>query len=123
MFVEVNAKNFADEVLAPQGAVLVDFYGEHCMPCKLLRPILMQISREYKGLKLCLFNTDREPGETDAEFEEKFTLLASCQVMNLPTMLLFLNGELLTTLVGLHTKEELLEIFRKHNINLEPVIV
>jgi len=108
----VRANNFTEEVLRSAGFVLVDVYGEQCMPCKLLSPILMELSREYE-LKLCMLNVDREPHETQAEYEEKFNMLAHFQVMNLPTMLLFRDGQLATSLIGLHTKEELLKAFGK----------
>jgi len=118
MSINVNTKNFATEVQKAKGPVLVDFYGEQCLPCKLLRPILAGLANEYKTLKLCMFNTDREVQETDAEYEKKFKLLNHFQVMNLPTVLLFLDGELRTAIIGLHSKEEILEVFREHKIEL-----
>ena len=118
MPIAVRASNFADEVLGAPGAVLVDIYGEQCLPCKMLRPILVELSHEY-NLKLCMFNTDREEDETLAEYEEKFNILNHFQVMNLPTMLLFDNGKLVASLIGLHTKEELLKEFRKHKLHLQ----
>ena len=116
MPVIVRANNFAEEVLKAPGPVLVDFYGEHCLPCKLQQPILTQLSEEYENLKLCMFNTDREPQESDEELEKKFALLTYFQVMNLPTVLLFLGGEVRVSIVGLHSKEEILEIFNEKKI-------
>ena len=118
MSVEVNANNFAEEVLKAPGPVLVDFYGEHCLPCKLLRPILTQLSEEHENLKLCMFNTDREPRESNDELEKKFALLTHFQVMNLPTILLFLGGEVRASIVGLHSREEILHILSEKKISL-----
>lgn len=121
MPIVVRANNFTSEVLEAKGPVLVDFYGEHCIPCRLLRPILLELSEEYAGIKLCVFNTDQEPRESDEEYEEKYSIFAAYGVMNLPTMLLFLNGVVVLTLVGLHTKEELLQIFTEQGLALQPV--
>ena len=122
MPIVVRAKNFASEVLAAKGPVLVDFYGEQCVPCRVLRPILMELSEEYEGLKFCVFNTDREARETDEEYEEKFSILAAYNVMSLPTMLVFHYGQVILTLIGLHTKEELLQIFDDRGLDLKPVV-
>jgi len=117
MSIVVRAKNFAAEVLKATGPVLVDFYGEQCLPCKLLRPILMELSEEY-NLKLCMFSTDREAHESDEDLEKKFELLEHFQVMNLPTILLFLNGEVRASIIGLLSKEELLAVFEEQKIAL-----
>ena len=121
MPIVVRARNFAQEVLEVPGPVLVDFYGEQCMPCQVLRPILMEISRDYAGLKICTFNTDRELRETDEEYQAKFAILALYQVMHLPTMLLFENGILISSIVGLHSRDELLHIFRTQKLKLTPI--
>jgi len=114
----VNARNFTQEVLQASGPVLVEFYGDQCMPCRLLRPVLMELSQQYPVLKVCMFSTDRQPDESDEEYEEMFGILATFSVMNLPTMLLFVGGELLGSMIGLHSLEELLEIFRAHGLIL-----
>ena len=123
MAVLVKAKNFTSEVLDASKTlpVLVDFFGERCMPCRMLRPILLALGGEYAGqLKICMLNTDKEPGETDEEYQEKFRTILSYDVMNLPTMLLFADGQLRRTLIGLHTKAELLEIFAEEGLRLMP---
>ena len=122
MPIVVRARNFAQEVLEAKGFALVDFYGEQCMPCRLLRPILVELSREFEGLKFCMFNTDRDPRESEEEYEDKFDILAAFHVMNLPTMLLFHDGELVSTLIGLHTREELLAIFREQNVPMRQIL-
>jgi len=122
MPIAVRPKNFAEEVLEAKGPVLVDFYGDQCVPCKIQHPILVEISREYKGLKICAFNTDREMQDTDEEYEAKFEIIDAYQVMNLPTMLLFEDGMPTSTLIGLHTKKELLRIFKKQKLKLTPVV-
>ena len=121
MPVSVNADNFEAEVLGADVPVLVDFYSERCAPCRLLRPVLEGLAGEYAGrLKLCLFNIEREPGESDADYEDKFRVLLTCGVMNLPTLLLFAGGAPRRTLVGLHSREDLLEILREEGLAPPP---
>ncbi|MDR2752830.1 MAG: thioredoxin [Oscillospiraceae bacterium] len=123
MPVVVRAKNFAAEVLeaSKETPVLVDFFGERCMPCRMLRPVLLQIAAEYAGqLKVCMLNTDKEAAESDEEYQEKFKIILTYNVMNLPTMLLFAEGKLQRTLIGLHTKAELLDIFAAEGLQLTP---
>jgi len=121
MPVLVKPKNFDAEVLDSKVPVLVDFFGERCVPCHMLRPILVELGEEYAGqLKICMFNTDRERRESDEEYEEKFRTLADYNVMHLPTMLLFMDGGLRRTLIGLHTKQELLDILGEEGLALQP---
>jgi len=117
----VKPKNFEAEVLGAGLPVLVDFFGERCVPCHMLRPVLLRLGEEYAGqLKICMFNTDRERRDTDEDYEEKCRTLATYDVRHLPTMLLFNGGELRCTLIGLHTREELLEAFEEAGLALEP---
>jgi len=115
----LKAKEFEAEILRAEVPVLVDFFGERCMPCRMLRPILVELSEEYAGqIKFYMFDTDRERGETREEYEEKYRTILAYQVMSLPTMLLFVDGKLRRTLIGLHTKEELLEVFAEEGLEL-----
>ena len=121
MPVLVKPKTFGAEVLDCEMPVLVDFFGERCVPCRMLRPILVELGEEYAGqLKICMFSTDRERRESDGDYEEKFRTLAEYGVMHLPTMLLFMDGGLRRTLVGLHTKQELLDILGEEGLALQP---
>ena len=117
----VNPKNFEAEVLDSRLPVLVDFFGERCIPCHMQRPILVDMGEEYAGrLKICMFNTDRERRDTDEDYEEKFRTLAAYGVMHLPTLLLFTGGKLRRALIGLHTREELLGILDEEGLALQP---
>ena len=116
----IKAKEFEAEVLRAKMPVLVDFFGERCMPCKLLHPILIELGEAYAGrMKICMFNTDSERGETRGEFEAKYRTIAAYEVMSLPTMLLFVAGEPRRTLVGLHTREELIQILEEEGVTQE----
>ena len=121
MPVLVRANNFQSEVLGAKLPVLVDFYGERCAPCRLQRPVLLELGEEYAGnLKICMLNTDREPGESDQDYENKFRTMITYGVMHLPTLLLFTGGKLRRTLIGLHTRQELLDVFREEGLELPP---
>jgi len=116
----LKAKEFEAEILHSKIPVLVDFFGERCMPCRMLRPILAELSEEYAGqMKFYMFNTDRERGETREEYKEKHRTTLAYEVMNLPTLILFVDGERRRTLVGLHTRQELLEVFAEEGLNLQ----
>ena len=117
MPVLVKPKNFAEEVLESKIPVLVDFFGERCAPCRLQRPILVELGEEHAGqLKICMFNTDKEPRESDTDYKEKFRTLVEYNVMHLPTLLLFSGGALRRTLIGLHTGQELLGILGEEGL-------
>ena len=120
MPVLVKPKNFGAEVLDSALPVLVDFFGERCVPCHMLRPILLELGEQYAGqLKICMFSTDRERRESREDFEEKWRTIEAYGVMHLPTMLLFVEGGLRRTLIGLHTRQELLDIFAQEGLALQ----
>jgi thioredoxin 1 len=110
----VSANDFTAQVLQATTPVLVDFFGEHCMPCKILSPILQEIAQEQPGLKLCYFSTDNAPGETQADINAKFALLGEYNVMGLPTLVLFSGGKMVASSVGFTPKNELLGWLCKH---------
>ena len=97
--VEGTDKSFATEVEgADSGTVLVYFWAPWCPPCKILGPIINEINEEI-GDKLTIskINVDDNP-----ESASKFN------VMSIPTLLVFQNGQLKSKVVGLQPKEQLL---------------
>ena len=116
----LKANEFEAEILQAKMPVLVDFFGERCMPCRKLRPILTELSEEYEGqIKFYMFSADQETSESDEDYEEKFRIVTEYEVKNLPTLLLFVDGTVRRTIVGLHTKQELRRVFAKEG--LKPV--
>jgi len=95
---ELTKDNFKKEVLDSDKPVLVDFWATWCMPCKMIAPIVNEISNEYNGkCKVAKLNID------DAmEIATKFG------VMNIPTIILFKNGKEFTRIVGVASKESIL---------------
>ncbi|GAO98920.1 thioredoxin-1 [Caedimonas varicaedens] len=97
--VSVNDASFKQEVLDSQGLVLVDFWAEWCGPCRMLAPILEEVSGSMKGkLKVVKMNVDENPSTP--------TLYG---VRSIPTLVLFKNGKALSTKTGLLQKNKLEE--------------
>ncbi len=92
---DLNNKNF-DE-LVKDGNVLVDFYADWCMPCKMQAPVVHEIASEYKEYKVGKINVDDDP-----ELSERFN------VVSIPTLLVFKNGNVVKKFVGVTSKEDIL---------------
>lgn len=92
-------QNFDQEVLTSDLPVLVDFYADWCGPCKMMAPVIDEISQEVEGkVKVGKINVDENP-----QMAEKYG------VMSIPTLILFKNGELVKTMLGFRSKEEVLK--------------
>ena len=84
MAIKVNTGNFDTEVLQADKPVLVDFWAEWCGPCNMISPIIEEISDERTDIKVCKVNIDE-----DGELAVKYN------VMSIPTMIAFKNGEII----------------------------
>jgi len=95
----VTDANFKNEVLEADGPVLVDFWAEWCGPCKMLSPIVEELSSEMKDrLKVVKVNIDENPHAP-----------TNYGVRGIPTLMLFKGGELKATKVGALPKAQLQE--------------
>ena len=94
----INGEDFKKEVLTSKENVLVDFYADWCGPCKMLGPILDEISKDYKVYKI---NVDNE-----------MELAQQYGIMSIPCMILFKGGNEVKRLIGLHSKSEIMELFK-----------
>lgn len=97
--ISVNSDNFEQEVLKADKTVLVDFWAEWCGPCKMLSPIVDDISDEREDIKVCKVNIDECP-----------ELAIKYRVMSIPTLAVFKQGELADKLIGAQPKNEILEL-------------
>lgn len=101
MKIEATSENFAGDVLGSDVPVLVDFWAEWCMPCKMIAPLLEEISAEYDGkLTIATLNVDANP-----------SIASDYDVVSIPSLLLFKNGELVRRHVGAAPREAIVEIF------------
>ena len=95
----VTDKNFDQEVLKSDLPVLVDFWAEWCGPCRMVSPIVDEIAEELQGkLKVVKVNVD-----------EAQDLAGNYQVMSIPTLLIFKDGEIVEQIVGAMSKDQLLK--------------
>jgi thioredoxin 1 len=95
-------QDFGDSV--KDGLVLVDFWAEWCAPCRRLAPTVDQLAEEYNGrLTVAKMNVDENP-VTPPNF----------MIRGIPTLLLFKNGEVKESVVGLADKADLARMIDKH---------
>ena len=97
--ITVTGANFEKEVLDSKIPVLVDFWATWCGPCMMLSPTIEELAHDLEGkVKVGKVNVDEEP-----ELANMFN------IMSIPTVMIFKNGEVTETLVGMRPKDAYLE--------------
>lgn len=98
----ITSKNFEEEVLKSDLPVLVDFWASWCGPCKMMTPVVEQIERDMDGkAKVCKVNIDEEQN-----------LAMEYGIMSIPTFLIFKNGKIVNSAVGVRDKQELINLLQ-----------
>ena len=95
---DVTDSNFQAEVLESETPVLVDFWAVWCGPCRVIAPVLEEINSERDDLRVVKLNVDDNP-QTAATYD----------VLSIPTMIVFKNGEPATRIVGAMPKRRLVQ--------------
>ncbi|PJB13209.1 MAG: thioredoxin [Flavobacteriales bacterium CG_4_9_14_3_um_filter_40_17] len=94
MALEITDANFEEVVLKSDKPVLVDFWAAWCGPCRMVGPIIEEISNDYKDKALV--------GKVDVDAHQQWA--AKYGVRNIPTVLVFSKGELINRQVGVSPK-------------------
>lgn len=95
--INLNEITFKEEVIEGKGKVIVDFWAEWCGPCKLLSPILEEVSH-ILDIKIYKVNVDENP-----------SLAGQFGIKSIPTIVIFDDGVRVKEVVGLRPKEEIIE--------------
>ena len=97
----ITTDNFEEEILKSDKTALVDFYADWCGPCQMMSPIIDEISEELTDVKFGKVKIDDYP-----------EIAANYGIMSIPTLLIFKNGELNNTFVGVTAKDKILDALK-----------
>jgi len=101
---DTSDADFASDIEQNSQATLVDFYADWCGPCKVIAPLLEEIATDYAGkMKFYRLDVDANP-QTAIKYN----------VRGIPTLLIFINGEIKDSLVGAVGKNDLIKFVEKH---------
>lgn len=101
MAIKLTSENFKTEVLESEVPVLVDFWAEWCGPCRMVLPIIEELSEELTDVKVGKVNVDEQP-----------ELAMTYKIMTIPTLMVFRNGEVADKAIGGMAKAEILEMLK-----------
>lgn len=98
----LNEKNFSEKI-SQDKLVLVDFFATWCMPCKMLAPILEELSAKYADIDFCKVDID-----------ESMDIAKQYRIFSVPSVLLFRNGEKVDSIIGFNNEETIVEFLEKN---------
>jgi thioredoxin 1 len=102
--IHVSDRDFAEEVLSSDKPVLVDFWADWCVPCHMVSPVVEEIARDHgEQLRAAKLNVDDNP-ETARKYN----------VMSIPTLIVFRDGEERARVIGARGKEAILREIEPH---------
>ena len=99
---QVTDATFADEVLKSDKPVIVDFWAEWCGPCRMVAPLVAEIAAEHPEIRVGKVNVDEQP-----------ELAARFQIMSIPTLMVFKNGQATRRVAGARPKAQILALVQE----------
>lgn len=101
MIIEINSKEeFEEKILKNENRVIVDFFATWCGPCKMQSPILDSMKDENANIEIFKVDIDKNKD-----------LALEYNIMSVPTLMIFENGMKINEVLGLHNKEDLLNLY------------
>jgi len=102
---EVDELDFKEKVLDSPIPVVVDFWAEWCMPCKMIEPIVLELEKDYLGkIKIARLNVD-----------ENQNLAVEYGIMSIPTLGFFVNGQMVDEITGAVPKRVIEEKIKQYS--------
>ena len=94
--ITITKENFHKEVMLSEKPVLIDFWAPWCGPCRMVGPLVDEIAEERDDIKVGKINVDEEP-----------ELAAQFQIMSIPTLMVFKDGEVVSKTMGARPKAQI----------------
>ena len=99
--ININKNNFKNEIMDSEKTVLLDFWAPWCAPCRMVVPIIEEITGERPDIKVGKINVDEQP-----ELASKFG------IMSIPTLVVMKNGKIVQQVSGVRPKNAILEMLQ-----------
>ena len=103
--IEVTDQTFEQEVLNSDIPVLIDFYADWCVPCRIFSPIVEEVAQENSNIKVVKVNVD-----------ESQAITTKYQIMSMPTLVVIKNGNEVARSIGIISKSEILDMISRKDI-------